>query len=477
MERPTTDEVVRTALAESVAPGRVVAHTAVSTIPAGAIGLTRAIGTVALVASGVKLASLVQELVVTHRFGVGSALDAAAVALIVPMLLVNLIGASTAEALVPVHARTTLHDGSAAAAALERRVVLASARMLALAGLAVAAAAPLIVSIVAPGFDADTARLATRLLMVGAAIVPLAGLSLVYSRLLNVRGRFVAAASAAAAVPTTVTIGVVGFGARFGIEALAVATSLGYALQLLIIKLALDRRHDRSMDRQGEPVHTSHPRMGELRRTAVPLACAALLTGSAPIVDDAFASRLGPGSVAALHLGSRLLSLLVAVAALALGTAIAPVFARMAAVADDEGLRRTARRVITWIIAVVVPASALLALVSTPLVRLAFQRGAFDGADTKTVAAVQAIAILQLGPYLITTVWIRALAALDAARTFASVAAGAVVGNLVLDAVLAPRFGLRGIAWSSTIVAVGTAAALWQATTKAIAAKTERPGS
>jgi putative peptidoglycan lipid II flippase len=435
--------------------------------------LVRAIGAVAVVGCAVKVAALVQELVVVHEFGVGPALDAVAVAVVVPMLLVNLIGASTAEALVPVHTSTAAHDGAAAAAALERRVVRASALIMCAAALVVAASASWVIRVVAPGFDDRTTATAARLLIVSSLVVPLAGLTAILGRVVNLHGRYLMVSLSAAAIPASVVVGVIGFGRRFGVEALMVATVAGYAMQFAVVSAMLRRCRDSRRPGPSAPPDAtaavatggeqgvSRLRLQELRRIAIPLACVALLGGSAPVVDDAFASRLGPGSVASLHLGNRLLSLLVSVIGLAVGTVLAPQFARLAAALDIRGLRATARRAVLTIVAVAFPVAIVLGLVSTPIVRLAFDRGAFESSAIGTVARIQAISLLQLAPYLVTTVLIRVLAAINATRRLMPL-------NFTLDAVLAEWIGLRGIVLSSTIVAMITATMLWRETIAAI---------
>ena len=96
---------------------------------------------------------------------------------------------------------------------------------------------------------------------------------------------------------------------------------------------------------------------------------------------------------------------------------------------------------------------ALIAL-SRPLTALLYQRGAFSAADTDVVAGVQIALALQLPAILMAVVILRLLTAMQLA--WARSAGG--IGNLVLDIVfnywLMKRFGVAGIALSTSLVCI-----------------------
>jgi putative peptidoglycan lipid II flippase len=249
-----------------------------------------------------------------------------------------------------------------------------------------------------------------------------------------------------------VAIGVVAVPRRSA-TVLTVAAVLGYLAQILVIQAATGWRRARATGRRDEV------RMlrAEVLRGALPLAAGFLVIGAAPLIDDVMASRLGGGSVAALHLGNRLVAFGIAIGALAIGTAVAPVVSEQVARGDLAGLRRTVR---TWrrlILGVTIPATALLVLGSHEIVHLFFERGAFGTGDTSTVSRVQVLALLQIPPYIASALDIRVLAALGTSRDFLLVSLGAMGLNVALDAAFGAWLGVAGIGLATAVVYTVTA--------------------
>jgi putative peptidoglycan lipid II flippase len=107
-----------------------------------------------------------------------------------------------------------------------------------------------------------------------------------------------------------------------------------------------------------------------------------------------------------------------------------------------------------------VPATVGLIVLSRPIVRVIFERRAFLPSDTiATAAALQYYAIGLLG-YSIVRMASPTFFALGDSRTPAQVSVAAVLINVVLNVVLAPLFGYRGLALGTSIAALFNAGGL-----------------
>jgi putative peptidoglycan lipid II flippase len=414
-----------------------------------------AVGTVAVLGAGAKAATVLQEMVVARRFGVSTDLDAWYVALLVPVTLASVVGASIGEALVPVQARLRARDEVAGAEALGRSVSRWALALLAAIGGLVALLAPHLARVAGPGFDPATSHLAGRLLGMSALVVPLGGMAWVSTKILNSRGRFAVPTVAAGAVPLAVAIGVLVV-PRGSATMLTVAAVLGYLGQFAVIRVAEGWR---PVGGATSAIETRRLRR-EVLQSSLPLAAAFLVIGAAPLIDDVMASRLGGGSVAALHLGNRLVAFGIAIGAMAIGTAVAPYLGEQVARGDLTGLRHTVR---TWrrlIVVVTVPLTLVLVLGSHEIVQMFFERGAFGTGDTHTVSRVQALSLLQIPPYIVSALYIRVLAALGTSRDFLLVALGAMGLNAALDALLGAWLGVAGIGLATAVVYLVTAVLL-----------------
>jgi len=75
----------------------------------------RAAVTIAVLTSFAKLASLAKELLVASRFGTGATIEAFLVAVLIPLLAINVISGSFSIALIPTYMTVRERDGKEAA--------------------------------------------------------------------------------------------------------------------------------------------------------------------------------------------------------------------------------------------------------------------------------------------------------------------------------------------------------------------------
>jgi len=115
------------------------------------------------------------------------------------------------------------------------------------------------------------------------------------------------------------------------------------------------------------------------------------------VVDTLFASRLIDPEQAprAIDLAFRLYMLPQGIFSVAVATILFPTLSRLAARGDMDGFRRTSATGLRQIGFLLIPASAALAALATPIVRLVYQHGAFTPDQTQVVA--QCLAAFSLG--------------------------------------------------------------------------------
>jgi putative peptidoglycan lipid II flippase len=104
-----------------------------------------------------------------------------------------------------------------------------------------------------------------------------------------------------------------------------------------------------------------------------------------------------------------------------------------------------------------VPAAIGLALLSQPIVRLLFQRGAFQASDTALMAPILAVYALGLPFLAFTTVTLRGFYALQDMATPVRAALLSFVVNFILSIALMTWFSTVGLALASTLAVVAQA--------------------
>ena len=179
------------------------------------------------------------------------------------------------------------------------------------------------------------------------------------------------------------------------------------------------------------------------------------------LVDTFFAARyidplLAPSAIDAAF---RIYMLPQGIFAVAVATVLFPALSRLAARADTDGFRETVSSGLRQIGFLLLPASAITAVLSVPIVRLLYERGAFGDEETTIVAHALAAFVIGLtfnGTMLMLN---RAFFSLQNAWIPTAVALGNLILNVVLDAALF-RVGIWGIPLATSIVNIAGTVAL-----------------
>ena len=179
------------------------------------------------------------------------------------------------------------------------------------------------------------------------------------------------------------------------------------------------------------------------------------------VINTFFAARFVDPELApsAIDAAFRIYMLPQGMFSVAVATVLFPRLSRLAARNDIAGFRETVSLGLRQIGFLLLPASAVGAVLAVPIVRLLYQRGAFDADQTQVVAAAFAAFALGLtfnGTMLMLN---RAFFSLQSAWVPTAIALGNLGLNVVLNAVLY-RVGVWGIPLATSIVNIAGTAAL-----------------
>jgi putative peptidoglycan lipid II flippase len=126
-------------------------------------------------------------------------------------------------------------------------------------------------------------------------------------------------------------------------------------------------------------------------------------------------------------------------------------------VTEDWGhVRHSLRTYGLIVLGVSVPVVAILIAFSEPLVRLFFERGEFNQANTAVVTTIQRFSLLGIPPAMLTALLIRLISSMKANHLLLRAAGFAAVVNLVFDLILTRSIGIAGITLSTAIVQFST---------------------
>jgi putative peptidoglycan lipid II flippase len=279
-------------------------------------------------------------------------------------------------------------------------------------------------------------------------MIVLSGVGSTWSGVLNAKDRFVLAGLRGALTPLAAVVGLLVAPPGRAIYGLAGGTVTGMALEAVVLAWALKREgfsclpHWSGYDSELRAVLSQY----------APMAAGALLLGCTSVIDPAMAALAGPGSVAALGYGNKLVALVLGVASMGLGTAVFPHFSRMAAANDWKGLRNTLNTYTRILLVCTIPVTVVIMLFSADIVRLLFERGNFTAGDTELVGTIQCFYALQIPFYLVGILAVRLISALRANHFMMFVAALTLCQDVLCNLLLIPRLGVAGVGVSNALV-------------------------
>ncbi len=183
---------------------------------------------------------------------------------------------------------------------------------------------------------------------------------------------------------------------------------------------------------------------------------ASFILSSTSMINQGMAAMLGPGSVAALNYGNKLIAVPIGLATTALGTAVIPYFSRMVARNDWVGVRHTLKHFLRAIFVAAIPLTILLILISEPVVRIIYQRGSFTEADTHLVAQIQVLFALQIPFYVAGILVVRLISSALANHILLIGNIISVVLSVFLNYLFIKILGVAGIALSTSCVYLGS---------------------
>ena len=330
-----------------------------------------------------RIAGLAREVLAASFFGTSRAYSAFTLAFQVPNLVSNLFAnAALSAAFVPVFAELLQEGKKREAFRLASTVfwimLIALGAITAIFILAAGAIMPIFVGAKLSGQDALTTGLAQVLF----PVVLLLGINGLLVGILQSYDRFSIAAFSPLVWNAVIIALVVLLRHRFhtdlGIYAYAVAILAATVVQLAMAGAALQQ-----IDfRLGFTIDWHDPRVRQVFVLMLPVTIGLGIVNLDQLINTAFGGLVAPGAPAAINYAFRVYMLPQGMFSVAVTTVLFPTLSRQAARLDAAGMRRALGIGMRQINLLLIPAAAFLMVLATPVVRLLYQRGAFDADGT-----------------------------------------------------------------------------------------------
>lgn len=401
-----------------------------------------------------RILGFLRDIVLARLLGTGFRADAFFVALKIPNLFRDMVGeGATNAAVIPVlaeyHQKEREQFWNFVNIVLTLALIVLS--LIAVLGII---GAPLIVRMIAPGFleDPKKLELTIRLTKIMFPYLVLIGLTSYSMGILYTFRSFVVPAF----TPCLLNIAIIGsaFFASRNMEeplyGLAIGVLIGGVLQLALQLPAMFRVGFRWKP----PRSLRHPGARKIGRLLVPRMIGSGVYQMTVLIDTfcaSLASIVGAGGISAIYFANRIIQFPMGIFSVAMASALLPSLSGMANKDDKEGIKKTLVFFLENIFFVMFPTTIMLLFLSTPIIRVLFQRGEFDAYSTNITAwalTCYSIGLFSFGgiKILVTT-----FHALQDTKTPVKVAGICLVVNAILNFVLMHPLKVGGIALASAI--------------------------
>jgi putative peptidoglycan lipid II flippase len=443
--------------------------------------VARSAGIVSLAVMASRVLGLVREMVFAYFFGASKSFanDAYVIAFRIPNLLRDLFAeGALSSAFVPVFSDYLINKEEKEAFVLSSLVTTALIMVLGtFVVLGIVFAGPL-VAFIAPGFQDNPAKfeLTVRLTRIMMPFILLVALAAQAMGVLNARDRFGIPALSSSFFNVGSIVGGLTIAAFLadptfsnpiraivekpteGIVGMAYGVLIGGFLQYVIQWPSLRRagfRYRPMLSFTDPGVRRMFGLMGP-----------AVIGGAAVqvnvLINSNFASNIpGTGPVSWLSYAFRLMQFPIGVFGVAIATATLPAISRSAARKDEADFRHTLASSIRLAMLLTIPSAVGLIVLGQPIIALIYERGHFGPTDTEHTAAALAFFAVGLTGYAAIKILAPAFYALGDTRTPMLISLASMATNFVMNWSLVGVLQERGLALSTSVVALGNCGLLY----------------
>lgn len=370
--------------AEAFEPGEEFTRDPAPGKQAGRIARSTAFFSIATAAS--RVAGLAREVVAAGYYGISGPMSAFTIAFQVPNLIRALFAdAALQPAFVPVFTELLGKKDYKEAFRLASTMLLLVTMVLGAVTALFVLLAPVIMPLFAPGFEGEILDLTVALSQVLFPILVLLGISGIVVGVLNSYDRFGAFAISPLFWNLTIILVLVVleplFEGQDRIYAYAIGILVGTLVQLLIP--AWDLRN--TPYRFSFSFDWRNPKVRRVLVLMLPVTISLGLINFNLLINSFFGSLVSDQAPAAIDKAFRIYQLPQGIFSVAIATVLFPTLARFANAGEIDSLRSTMANGMRQILFVLVPAAAAMLVLADPMIRLIYERGAFEAHETEVV--------------------------------------------------------------------------------------------
>ena len=307
--------------------------------------------------------------------------------------------------------------------------------------------APIIVSIMAPGFTGAKFVLTVKLTRILSSVIVLNTLIYLFISILQCEGNFNIPALIGIPYNIVLIFYYVFFADQYGVVGISIMVSIALMLQIIVLLKFLKQKKYKYFLK----FNIKDKNLKKMMILIMPVAIGTGVQQLNGVFNGIYASSLGDGTVAAINYALKIYMLVIDIFILSIVTVYYQKISKAASEKNYDELKNNSNRSIMLIFIMLIPIVTLLLAYNEPIIKILFQRGKFNGEATGLTATAlyyYCIGIFAVGVNYVLT---RVCYSLNDTKTPLKNTIIAVLINISLGYILKSYMGIGGIALASTL--------------------------
>lgn len=403
-----------------------------------------------------KVTGLFRDVLTASAFGTTYETDAYNMALIIPAFIFSILGSAITTTFIPMLSDIFKKSGKKAMYEFANNVMTILMAFTVISSVLGTIFAPEIVKVIAPKFTGETYTLTVLLAKISMINLLFMSLNSGFTAILQTLGDFTAPAILGIVVNVPIIIYII-LGNTFGIYGLTVVTVIGNFLQV-VVQLPWLFKHEYKYRVAFDLKDTE---FRQLMILIVPVVIGTGVNQINSMIDKILGSGLPEGSITALGYASKLNTIAYGIFAVAVVTVVYPLLSKEGMNTDKSMFKEYISKAITNISLIIIPATIGIMILSTPLIKIIFERGAFD-MESVNMTSYALLFLSISAPFMgIRDVLNRAFYSLQDTKTPMKNGILGVIVNIILNVILVRFMGIGGLALATSISAIFTTVLLY----------------
>lgn len=403
-----------------------------------------------------KILGFLREMLIGNVYGASKITDAYYISTTIPNVLFLSLITAIVTTYIPIYSKIKNEEGYRAGITFTNNLLnIVCTICIIISAFCIFFAKP-IVSFIAVGFDKDTLDLAIHFSMILFPMIIFIGATKIFSGYLQSNNSYII--PVLINVPNNIIIILVLiFNKYFSVYTLLYATLLGTALQAFI-QYPFIKKKSYNYKFVFKLNDTYIKRITVL---ALPVLIGTAVQEVNILIDRMLASGLAEGSISALNFADKLNGFIFGIFTLSISTVVFPLFSSISADKDYEKLRQIFIFSINILTIMLIPITAIMMQLNTFIVKILFERGAFNQNDTFLTSSALFYYCIGMIFFGYRDILNKAFYSIHDTKTPMINGIFAVIGNIILNLILVKYMAHSGLALATSLSAMLTSALLF----------------